>query len=215
MWWDLHLGACLRAHWASMKRTTEQNECTLFLACWHSDPDLNNLQEDRQIVQPHSACGIWSLSWCWHGESCDFRAPTSQSARPEKLTQHRSWHWTDSFKLARASLFAAWLNAESHCRAGEHRVEETAARISPHEIWQKCPPMTKTWGSADCCYPVTVQVSPAQLGSEILVWKRLDFLKSCHAYFRRGGNAKMDWRALKAYSHIFHWYQSHMAGFHY
>lgn len=58
------------------------------------------------------------------------------------------------------------------------------------------------------------QVSPAKLGPEIL-WKRTDFWKSPRAYFRRGGNAKMDWRVLKAYSHIFHWYQSHMAGFHY
>lgn len=58
------------------------------------------------------------------------------------------------------------------------------------------------------------QVSPAKLGPEIL-WKRTDFWKRRHAYFRRGGNAKMDWRVLKACSHIFHWYQSHMAGFYY
>lgn len=37
---------------------------------------------------------------------------------------------------------------------------------------------------------------------------------NCHAYFRTRSEARMDWRAQKAHSHFFHWYQSHMAGFH-
>lgn len=79
-------------------------------------------------------------------------------------------------------------------------MEEAATWISLHEIWQqqkKAAPL------------LTLAILLQSVAGEARVRDpRLEkgwiSSKICHAYFRRGGNAKMDWRGLKAYSHIFH-----------
>lgn len=136
----------------------------------------------------------------WVARTCIPHCSSGEADTAEEPTL--AWQ----LKLARAFLFAAWLTAESRRRPGRALSggSSSTGRASVSKT-RVPPPLTLA---------ILGQVSPAKLGPEIL-WKRTDFWKSRHAYFRRGGNAKMDWRVLKACSHIFHWYQSHMAGFHY
>lgn len=95
-------------------------------------------------------------------------------------------------------------------------------QIIPHEVWNlflscfwweklEVMPTRETswdnrhllsWGQRSSC---------GKVGQDQRIFKKPHH---CHAYFRTRGEARMDWRVPKAYSHIFHWYQSHMAGFH-